>query len=361
MKLFAAGDISPSSQNRDLFDNHDTDALFGNAAPVIKAHDFSAVNLECALTESDAGIEKFGPCLKAPVSTAGVLKDVGFDCCAVSNNHFFDFGKKGAADSLAAINKAGLLSVGFGKNYEDSRKNLVIEKNGERICIIAVCEHEYSYALPDRMGCRPYDVYDTPKDIRQAKKTADRVIVLYHGGKEHCKYPSPRLLKLCRNMADSGADLVLCQHSHCIGCYEEYNGCHIVYGQGNFLFHYDRAMPDHWYTALAVSYDTVSGQIEFIPTVHSESGVRLADGEDKANILNGFAQRNKELKNGEWLNGWHEFCESNRESYTRVIANAFTECSTELQNDHFGHYLDCEAHHDVWQELFKTANHKNER
>ena len=25
----------------------------------------------------------------------------------------------------------------------------------------------------------------------------------------------------------------------------------------------------------------------------------------------------------------------------------------------FGHYLDCEAHTDVWRELFKTYNHTN--
>ena len=33
-----------------------------------------------------------------------------------------------------------------------------------------------------------------------------------------------------------GADVVLCQHSHCIGCYEQYEGAHILYGQGNFHF-----------------------------------------------------------------------------------------------------------------------------
>ena len=68
-------------------------------------------------------------------------------------------------------------------------KNLIIEKNGEKICFITVCEHEYSYALDDRMGCRPYDEYDTMEDIRNARKDNDRVIVIYHGGKEHCRYP----------------------------------------------------------------------------------------------------------------------------------------------------------------------------
>ena len=358
--MLLLGDICPTSKNYELFDKNDVDAVFKDVLSLFKAHDYSVANIECALTESCNGIEKFGPCLKAPLSTAKLLKEAGLDCCSISNNHFFDFGKKGAEDSLSAFNENDLDTVGFGENYEDSRKNLVIESNGQRICIIAVCESEYSYALENRMGSRPYDVYDTPADIRKAKKTADRVIVLYHGGKEHCRYPSPRLMKLCRNMAECGADLVLCQHSHCIGCYEEYCGCHIVYGQGNFLFHYDGEMPSHWYEGLAVSYDTLSNAISFSPVVHTKRGIELAKGEKKSSLISDFEKRNEELKNGRWYDGWKEFCESKRSSYESIIAKACLPESTELENKAFGHFLECESHQDVWRELFPTANKRNE-
>lgn len=360
MKMLLLGDICPTSKNYELFDADDRAAVFGDALALFKNHDFSVANIECALTEHDKGIEKFGPCLKAPLSTARVLKAAGLDCCGISNNHFFDFGKKGALDSLTAMKQAGLLTVGFGENYEDSRKNLVINDGDKRICIIAVCESEYSYALPNRMGSRPYDVYDTPADIRRAKENSDRVIVLYHGGKEHCRYPSPRLLKLCRNMAECGADLILCQHSHCIGCYEKWNDSHIVYGTGNFLFHYDGEMPDHWFEGLAVSYNTDENSVGFTPIVHTERGIELAKGEKKAELLSDFEKRNGELKCGEWLNGWKEFCESKREFYERIIGNACTPSSTEWENKAFGHFLECEAHQDVWRELFPTANRRNE-
>ena len=39
-------------------------------------------------------------------------------------------------------------------------------------------------------------------------------------------------------MIDSGADIVSCQHSHCIGTTEKYNIKILVYGQGNTLFGY---------------------------------------------------------------------------------------------------------------------------
>jgi hypothetical protein len=45
----------------------------------------------------------------------------------------------------------------------------------------------------------------------------------------------------------------------------------------------------------------------------------------------------------------------------KAIANAALPESTEKDNARFGHYLDCEAHTDVWRELFPTYNHTNEK
>ena len=215
------------------------------------------------------------------------------------------------------------------------------------------------------MGSRPYDEYDTMEDIRKAKETADRVVVIYHGGKEHCRYPSPRLRKACRAMVKNGADVVLCQHSHCIGCYEFYEGSHILYGQGNFHFvnpsFLDAERAKTWNSSLAVKYDTTTNAIEFIPLVNTDCGITLAKGEEKDTILKAFAERNQELQNGRWREGWHAFCEKVKDTYVAAVGDAYTENSTELQDKRFGHYLDCEAHTDVWRELFPTANQTNEK
>ena len=203
-----------------------------------------------------------------------------------------------------------------------------------------------------------HDEYDTIEDIREAKQNADRVIVLYHGGKEFSAYPSPRLYKICHAMVRAGADLVLCQHSHCIGCHEEYNGAHILYGQGNFHF-LDPDPRESWYSELAVEYDTNSGEISFIPLRTTDEYISLAKGDDAEAILEAFKKRSEELKNGEWKRGWHEFCESMRQRYVEAIGNAGRDDSTEIDNAYFGHMLDCEAHTDVWRELFPTCNQTN--
>ena len=359
MKTLFLGDVCPTVVTTPLFKQKDVEMLFVDVPSLFEKKDFSFVNLECALTENEQAIKKIGPALKGPVETAEILKELGVNCCGLSNNHVYDYGKAGMKDTLKVLEDAELKYTGFGKNYEDSRQNFVFEQDGEKVCIIAVCEHEYTYALENRMGCRPYDEYDTMEDIRTAKAAYDRVIVIYHGGKEFCKYPSPRLHKLCHAMAKNGADMILCQHSHCIGCYEKYNDCHILYGQGNFHFVKEHWF-EGWFTSLAITYDTKNKEVEFIPLVAEKTGIRLAKDAEKEQILSEFYERNKTLSNGEWKQGWHEFCESVRELYMNTVKNAGTETSTEHDNQMFAHFLDCEAHVDVWKELWPSYHKSNQ-
>ena len=362
MKTLFVGDICPTNYTKEAFACADMSKLFGNTLSLFENKDFVFANLECAITESENKIKKFGPNLKAPRATADVLKNLGVTVAGISNNHVFDFGKEGAVDTLKALAEVGVDYTGFGDNYEDSKKNYVFEKDGEKICIIAVCEHEYSYALEDRMGSRPFDVFETLEDIRAAKAKYDRVIVAYHGGKEQCHYPSPRLVRACRAMARAGADLILGQHSHCIGTYELYEGAHILYGQGNFHF-VSTCKWDNWNTGLAVCYDTKTGDIEFIPVKQREdlSGISLVEGDEKAAVLNKFKTLADTMKNGTWKDGWHDFCMEVKDGYLNNINRACREDSTGRENAIFAHNLDCEAHHDVITELFPTYNATNEK
>ncbi|MBE6595724.1 MAG: hypothetical protein E7644_08000, partial [Ruminococcaceae bacterium] len=103
MKALFLGDVSVAKDNAELFRTGDMEALFGDVPAIFSGNDFNFVNLECALTEHDGSIEKFGPPLKAPAETAEVLKRLGVHCCGLSNNHIFDFGKQGYFDTVAAL------------------------------------------------------------------------------------------------------------------------------------------------------------------------------------------------------------------------------------------------------------------
>ena len=72
-----------------------------------------------------------------------------------------------------------------------------------------------------------------------------------------------------------------------------------------------------------------------------------------------FYTRNKELANGDWINGWTKFCEEMKPVYLECVAKAFAPGSTPKEDGKFSHYLDCEAHTDVWREIFPSLNLTN--
>lgn len=360
MRIIIGGDFSNDLSGEPLqeLSSKNAEKVFDKGVlRLFKTADELVVNLECAVTESENRIKKFGPHLKAPFGTCEVLKGAGVTFVTLSNNHIFDFGKEGVKDTMRELDKNGIKYTGYGKNEADSRNDYIIERDGLKIAVIDVCEHEYTYALENREGARPYDPYDTSDDIAAAKKKADYVIVVYHGGKEFCRYPSPRLYKLCRSMIKHGADVVLCQHSHCVGCYENYEGGHILYGQGNFYFIdkrvYGTEKEDLWNNGLAVVLDVDKSGIKFtpVPVVMKDNMLYLAEGKEKDKILNGLKERGKTLADGSYINGWRAFCDTVPWYKTAVPPE---------NTDMLGHWLDCEAHYDVLRELYKTYNHTNE-
>ena len=169
MKALFLGDICPTSENSHLYKEVKTEEIFTDALPVMQSADFVAVNLECALTQHDIAIAKFGPPLKAPIETAKVLKEAGVTLAGLSNNHVFDFGREGVRDTKNALMSVGIPYTGFGNNYEDARKNYTVMFGNEKITFITVCEHEYSYALENREGSRAFDPFDSLEDIAKAK------------------------------------------------------------------------------------------------------------------------------------------------------------------------------------------------
>ena len=357
MKLLICGDTVPTPGSAELFRTGDIDGLFGNVLPVFRSADRVLVNLECALTDAETRIPKFGPNLKGPVESAATLRAAGVTDCGLCNNHTFDFGFAGFGDTIRYVNAAGMNATGFGANEADSRRPLVMPVGGKTLAIIAVCEHEYTYALENQTGARPFDPFETLCDIADAKKKYDYVIVTYHGGKEHCRYPSPRLLRACRAMVHMGADAVLCQHSHIIGCMERWEDGVIVYGQGNFHF-LDTREDESWSQGLIAQFDfdEKNGGFGFslIPVVGTRTGIRLADEAEKAEILDAMAQRDASLADGTWIDGWRAFCESVRPNYEASVFGCADDPARPRLREHFAHYLDCEAHTDVYRELFKT-------
>ena len=64
MKLLLAADLVPTSVTERDFEEGNIRVLFGDVCDVARESDRFMVNLECALTNHDGAIKKFGPNIK---------------------------------------------------------------------------------------------------------------------------------------------------------------------------------------------------------------------------------------------------------------------------------------------------------
>ncbi len=320
LRIIIGGDLVPTKSNFDIFNAGDIVALTGHdLSEILNECDCRIFNLEVPLTDKEAQLPKWGPNLIAPTSTIKGIKSLNPSLIVLANNHILDQGKQGFQSTRDALCSNGIPYVGAGNNLAEACRPYFIERKGICIGIYACAEYEFSIATGVTPGANPFDPLESLDHIAALKAECDYVIVLYHGGKEHYRYPSPYLQKVCRKMAQKGASLVVCQHSHCIGCYEEYKGSTIVYGQGNFIF--DASESESCQTSLLLKVCLSDGlKVEYIPIRKTGNCVSLASGAKAEDILAAFRYRSEEIyQDGFVARHYRQFAQENRASYLRKL------------------------------------------
>ncbi len=259
--ILIVGDLFPTEQNVSFFSKGDTDSLFGKViTQLFSSADFTICNLEGALTDHPDKCRKTGPVKVATTSAVEAYKKLGIDLCLLANNHATDGGHQGMIDTMRTLDNAGIRHIGAGKNENEIVRSFVKEVGGINIGFYNVSETMYNKPTDNTAGAWLYDEYVVCRELEQLKKQCDYLVVLYHGGIEKFHYPSPETRKRFHRMADCGADLILAQHTHCIGCEEYYNGSYLLYGQGDFLL--KNFAPGLTDTGLIVELVIENGQVQ---------------------------------------------------------------------------------------------------
>lgn len=237
MEILIAGDFYPCKRIKKLINEKSYEQIFSNVGNLIKSCDYSIVNLEAPVLSSKATpIEKTGPHLSCSHLAVEAIKYAGFKAVSLANNHFYDFGEKGVKETLNTLSNYSIDYVGGGKNIQEAERIHYIEIEGKRIGFINFCENEWSIATENSGGSAPLNPIKNHYIIKEAKKNANYVIVITHGGTEHYQLPSPKMQEKYRFFIDSGADVLVNHHQHCYSGYEIYKNKPIFYGLGNFCF-----------------------------------------------------------------------------------------------------------------------------
>lgn len=294
-KCIIGADLVPTESNISLFARADVETLIGDdIKKLLNSADFTMFNLEVPLTDLSTPIKKCGPNLIAPTKTIAGLKAINPHFFTLANNHILDQGEQGLKSTIALLDKYGIAYAGAGKDLASAAKPYIFELDGKKFGVYCCAEHEFTIATETTPGANPFDPLNSLDHVIELKGKCDYVIVLYHGGKEHYRYPSPYLQKVCRKLVDKGADIVVCQHSHCIGCEEKWHEGTIVYGQGNFLF--DDCDNEFWNTSLLIELEIDKNiKVNYIPLCKDKNKVRLAEQEVKNKIIQDFDFRSAQI------------------------------------------------------------------
>lgn len=248
MKLLFAGDYYPNERITALFSKGELESAFSEVKRINETVDYAIVNFECTVAyDTDKPIQKSGPCLKTKEIGVEALKLAGFNLLCLANNHFRDYGSSAVEKTIRAIEKNNLDFVGGGNDIQEASAVFYKEIDKKNVAFINVCENEFSIASEKRGGSNPLNPISQYYQIKEARKKADYVFLIIHGGHEYCQEPSLRMKQVYRFFIDAGADAIINHHQHCYCSYEVYNGKPIFYGLGNFCF--DRlndTLPETW-------------------------------------------------------------------------------------------------------------------
>jgi poly-gamma-glutamate synthesis protein (capsule biosynthesis protein) len=323
LNLLFCGDYVPARRYEPMIIEKGKE-IFGDLQEDIAQADVAFLNLEAPLTRRGAPIrkagKKAGPNLRAAPACFDAVSGAGFDVVSLANNHMMDQGVEGLEDSLGVCRDAGILTCGAGQNIGDARKPAFLSQQGVVIAIIAVAERQFGIAGEDEPGVAPLDAIDNFRQVQQAKTQADLVFVSVHGGNELYSWPRPGLRKLCHFLIESGADAVICHHSHVPGAYELIDGKPIFYSLGNLIFDHVTP-PEGWTSGYAVSLnyrDNALQGFELIPFEQTlaAGGLKKLSGASKDRFMQKLEGINKVLHDTNAFNSeWQSFCDLKEPQY----------------------------------------------
>ena len=254
MTVTCTGDFTIGGDNyhkKDLFTpelkNHDGDINFIMAGDGVRDlfinDDLTILNFEGTLTDTKSvpDSKKNNDFLfNISPDYVSVLPDNGVEAVSLANNHVFDHGEAGLADTKIALDSAGVLYASstepFVWNYKNQIQVAVLAYNCLDRYGDSFHRHHETGEFTDEF--LSYDTFEEAvcADISAAKELYPLVIVCFHWGKEKMYSPTDNQVRLGRMAVDAGADLIIGNHSHRIQPIECYNGKYICYSLGNFCF-----------------------------------------------------------------------------------------------------------------------------
>ena len=257
------------------------DPLFKDVERDLKNCDYLVGNLETPIAGEALGYTNERFCFNSPEEFLAALKNAGFHLLSLANNHCMDRGEEGIKNTLENCKKYGFDTVGLYDSAKARDKIFVKEINGLKVAFVNYTYGTNAFAhrrflekdswykvnlfqpeetLPGSIHLlnsaeqienevqalyfgdgTAYETYVKPyldrleRDIKEAKKQADLVVMLAHSGGQRNREPEAYTKMLMQKIKAFGADVIVGLHPHVIQSCDRTDGYLTVYCLGNFV------------------------------------------------------------------------------------------------------------------------------
>ena len=221
------------------------DACYEEIKQYIEPADIAIINQETMLGGSDFEYSGY-PMFNTPWEVGDAAINAGFDVFTCATNHSMDVGSAGILKELEYFSKhPEVVAVGTNASEEDYNKITYFKKNDINFAFLNYTYGTNGISLPED---KPYVVNmlekeKVTKDIREARKNADVVIVLPHWGTENSHEVNDQQRDYVKLFSSLGVDIVIGTHPHVLQPVEwvtnQENGHKMLvyYSIGNFISH----------------------------------------------------------------------------------------------------------------------------
>jgi hypothetical protein len=173
---------------------------------------------------------------------AGAMSRAGIDAVQLANNHAYDTGPVGLADTIANLDAAGIAGIGAGPDLARAEQPLLLRTEVGTIGVVAMGESFGDRAAQDAAGT----LVISPETVRRGAALAraagaDWVIAFVHWG-ENYQPVNAQQRAAAQDFAAAGYDMVVGSGPHTAQPIELIGSMPVVYSVGNFVF----GTPGRW-------------------------------------------------------------------------------------------------------------------
>ena len=246
LNLTFTGDLMAHTVNYKM---KDYNRIYDDVRFLLQADDLSFTNFETPVAPS-VSMSTY-PCFNVHLPYVKAAVDAGFDVFSLANNHSWDQGDSGIAETLSSFRSIDAIYFsGLKDNHGQEIQPVIINKNGWTILFVAVTEilnfppsraGKINYLAPD---ARSREKFLKKLESFRNEHPCDVFIVSLHTLEpEYVTEVSPEKIEWFDQIAASGVDIIWAHHPHVLQSWTLSAGVRkaqgapvlFMYSLGNFI------------------------------------------------------------------------------------------------------------------------------